>query len=537
MKKFFSVRLSIIKPLLKLMIGIFVILSSSSPVLAQPEKGVKSAENSEMPMPTVIVDSTLTTLRKKSIIYSLGSSHPVATMIDPTGHQVDFIADEMILATDDPLVLNNFLSKWNGKEIKTIKFPGNAFKDVPTWHVVQLDPLQGDHSHLSQDLRSIELHSYGEHRVSSKAGLGLLSIIASTAARNPETVSLDFLVQPFAEAPEGEDAPGGDKYTPNPDKWSYIRKDSEQGIGVNSAWRHLEQAGRLGNEVEINIVDFGFVSPFFNLDYPPSAKTTIIGSYDRPNQFNCASGYPCPWHGTSVANAATGVRGNNIGAVGPAGPVAKAVLLEINTEQNLAGIVGYIVENIISGLSYDPQIVNMSFGFPVSRFVRGLALPIDGLFYAWRQTGTLIFAGAGNDGIDLDATDCWAFICWKRTYVLPCENAGVICVGGLKYDKKDRHQFSNYGSGVDIFGPFGVWVGADREKETNHAKKAQFAEGTSFSSPFVAGVAALIWAADPSLSPKDVEDILISTAHTNPDDKTVSRYVNADAAVLKALGQ
>jgi hypothetical protein len=61
----------------------------------------------------------------------------------------------------------------------------------------------------------------------------------------------------------------------------------------------------------------------------------------------------------------------------------------------------------------------------------------------------------------------------------------------------------------------------------------QEVSGTSFSSPFAAGVAALVWAAEPSLSADAVESILISTAHISPD-RQVGRYVDAGAAVADA---
>src|SRR6185295_14282437 len=53
--------------------------------------------------------------------------------------------------------------------------------------------------------------------------------------------------------------------------------------------------------------------------------------------------------------------------------------------------------------------------------------------------------------------------------------------------------------------------------------------------PFVAGVAALVMAANPALSGAEVEQILVATAHPSPDS-TVRRYVNAFGAVNQALG-
>jgi hypothetical protein len=61
--------------------------------------------------------------------------------------------------------------------------------------------------------------------------------------------------------------------------------------------------------------------------------------------------------------------------------------------------------------------------------------------------------------------------------------------------------------------------------------------GTSFSSPYVAGVAALTWAANPALSAAQVEDILLRATHTTSADSRVHRWVNALGAVMTAAGR
>ncbi len=54
-------------------------------------------------------------------------------------------------------------------------------------------------------------------------------------------------------------------------------------------------------------------------------------------------------------------------------------------------------------------------------------------------------------------------------------------------------------------------------------------------SPFTAGVAALLWAANPALGPRDLERILIETAHVGSLDRSVERWVWAARAVDRAL--
>lgn len=83
---------------------------------------------------------------------------------------------------------------------------------------------------------------------------------------------------------------------------------------------------------------------------------------------------------------------------------------------------------------------------------------------------------------------------------------------------------------MDIFAPGTVFVGPDPD-----VSGVSSISGTSFASPFMAGVAALVWAADPSLSADQVIGSIFANAHSSPHIK-VPRYVNAWGAVQAALG-
>ncbi len=114
----------------------------------------------------------------------------------------------------------------------------------------------------------------------------------------------------------------------------------------------------------------------------------------------------------------------------------------------------------------------------------------------------------------------------------------MICVGGMAHDATARDPLSNFGSkrddnSVDIYGPFWLWTGFDPD---NRDDQARLRAGTSYSSPFVAGVAALVWAANPSLRANEVWAILRDTAHVGGVGVSGhQRRVNAFAAVSRAL--
>ncbi len=106
-----------------------------------------------------------------------------------------------------------------------------------------------------------------------------------------------------------------------------------------------------------------------------------------------------------------------------------------------------------------------------------------------RSIGGLMVWAAGNE---------------SRQLTLSNRDADDIIVVGAttRFDRKA--SFSNFGMMVDLVAPgAGVYTTANGNDNAYAS-----ASGTSFSCPLTAGLAALVWSADPALSSEDVEAIL-----------------------------
>lgn len=493
----------------------------------------------QLPPPTVSVDPTVRPSVPTLPGLEDGVPRPLASIRDAKGNQADFVENELVIATDDSAALGAFLARWQGSVLKTFDPATAGLSGVSKQYLVRVRADTADTSKLSANLRALDKDSRGALLVSSAAAHKLLAAAAQEQvgglAIGVNWVSKGdlFTDKATAEAPAG-DSISGTAYTINAFNWPHLKIGGTQDIGVAEAWRALELAGKLGNKVKIAILDMGFQP---NNDFPSGwialSNVPLVNPIGTENLLSCSGGNPCPWHGTAVVHAAAGLPDNSYGAAGSAGPVADLVL--VFTSYDYFTVIGALTQARIAGA----RIINMSFSAPVPAALAWTALPLEAATRAIRLSGALLFASAGNDGKNVEAEDCF-IVCWEETWWVPCESGGVICVGGLAWDSKNRASGSNYSSDdggdsdqdVEIFAPFTLWVGPDPDNPANYARKIS---GTSFSSPFAAGVAALIWAAKPSLSAGEVEDILKDTAHTSPDPK-VKKYVNALAAVQQVLG-
>lgn len=473
-----------------------------------------------------------------------GTARRLAAVVDDLGNRGVFIEDELIVVTDDPKALNGVVDRWHGEVIDTIDPARNDIAGMSPQYLVRVDPSGADTAELPEMLARLNPTRDIEHRVSSDRAIQLLTV-AATEATKGLTVGINWLASgadiPRGTTQESDTGPvgfnTGPAYWGNAFDWFYLRDGGTLDIGVTQAWSVLAQTGRLDERVSIAVLDGGF-APDTNGDFPAGWRalsalpfTAATGS---PNPSSCSGGTACPWHGTAVANAAAGAVDNRAGAAGPAGPVAQMVLVHESADM--------FNGSVALGLAYGAgaRIANMSWSGEVPATLSFTALPFDLVTREYRNLGMLLFAAAGNDHINVDDTDCFILrdLCWEETWVFPCENGGVICIGGIDTsastrssgDPRSRAPGSSYGAAdVDLFAPYTVLVGPD--PTTGPGARAE--NGTSFASPFAAGVAALVWAAQPTLSADAVESILISTAHTSPDLQ-VRRYVDAGAAVAEA---
>ncbi|MDX2004471.1 MAG: S8 family serine peptidase [Meiothermus sp.] len=489
-----------------------------------------SGPRGEVPVSTVKLEPSLKPAVSEIDGINGGPPRPVTTLSDQNGSQVDFVQNELIVITGDRPGLDALLARWNGQILDSIDLSALGVPEAKPVYLIRVNAANADTAKLAEDLKKIAPNVRSDLRLGSQEGLNLLAVQAREAAAGAlltpnwvwQPTGLEF--GPVNESPNGDsDAGNGMNYAPDAYTWPYMREGGPQNIGVTRAWTALSLAGRLGNKVPIAILDGGFQT---NADLP---DTTNLGGWNLTNPSNCSGGSSCPWHGTGTALTAFGAADNGFGVAGVAGPVARRILVHGKFD---AWSAMFQVAALSQLDATRPKVVNMSFAGNYPAVAAAAAsVPMNIFTSAIRKAGILIVAAAGNDNLDLSEEDCF-IVCWAKRSFYPCELNNVLCVGGIARNSRVRASFSNYRGKVDIYGPGTVWA-----PENNVTSgKMRLVNGTSVASPFVAGVAGLIWAANPGLGADDVERILLETAHTNNGDGVVGRVVNAAAAVGRALG-
>ncbi len=504
------------------------------------------------------VDPTVVPSRDSVPVLDDGVPRPVAALVDELGNQMDFVENELALITGDPAELAGLLARWGGEVLsQTPIAPALPELGSLNMYHIRIDPSSADPADLVTNVRLLTSIGQGVHRVSSDAGLRLL-VAASEEAVNGLIVATNMVIQGHLfedgkteEAEEYWDTTP--EYSPNAFDWTYMRKGPGQDIGVAQAWQALEEYGKLDNKVQYLVIDGGFASEINSIqdneDFPPVFSVYPSRNDGVENPTDCSGGFSCPWHGTHVVGSGMGVPDNEYGTAGPAGPVAEGHF--VAAPPDAVSYITYLWDFIVNALTEGPDIINMSGGFDIPAVACAHVCPLLDLTTAlFEKSGTMLFASAGNHNKDVDKKDRIRIlgkeIEWEVSATVPCELWGVICVGGLEHDSTRRAKSpvpgegsgSNFGgepddnSTVDIFGPYWVWQGPNPR---SFNPDARFGAGTSHSSPFVAGIAALVMAADPSLGPGEVEDILMDTAHPSFLDDTVPRWVDAYRAVCSRL--
>lgn len=220
-------------------------------------------------------------------------------------------------------------------------------------------------------------------------------------------------------------------------------------------------------------------------------------------------------HGTAVAGSA-GAIGNN--SKGIAGPSWSSKLMPLRCTDSTGNCYWSDVAYLIDwGLTKGAKIFNLSFGD--NTFVNS-TWEVSILNDAYKK---II---AANGAITISAGN-------QSTFRTDGNNPNMICVGALTIDGTTKADFSNSGYMVDVFAPGTVYT-TDWASNTSYGSWG----GTSFSSPLVSGVLALMKSANPNLTYTQMRRILLSTCTDMGDPGYDAVYawgkVNAYAAVQAA---
>ncbi|HIE21254.1 MAG TPA: hypothetical protein EYP73_01485, partial [Acidimicrobiia bacterium] len=455
---------------------------------------------------------------------------PLGRLQAPDGSASDLVLGELVVTSSDRGLVEDFAARYDGEIVD--EFPTDG--DRPTDYLVRILPPDADLTVLAERLVALEPEQQGRFAASSGDLLALMAVAAAETGDDLE-IGLNWVAKPFA-IEDGSAMEAPDRSPRNAFLWPYIASGTAQDIGVDAAWRLLAGSGRLDNRVRILIVDGGFQG---NPDLPDAVEM-VRGEWGNPHPVGCGKGSDCPWHGTDVALAAVAQLDNEYGAVGPGGPVAELYLFQqyADSWKTLRRVKKVVADK-------DIDVVNMSYGWDVKVFKSASEKAAQRHLNDMKKAGAIVFAAAGNDGLDIDSSTCIGNACSEISLTIPCETEAAICVGGMGWNTAFKAGGSNYGNdtgnkSVDIYGPYCVFSLNDPDKAYNE-NATRVACGTSFASPFLAGVAALVKAADPSLTPDQIWAILRDTAHQGGVgfDLVISgnqRRVNAAAAVAKALG-
>ncbi len=205
-------------------------------------------------------------------------------------------------------------------------------------------------------------------------------------------------------------------------------------------------------------------------------------------------------HGTGVAGLMGAVRGNGYGIDGVADNVRimaiKAVPNGDEYDKDIANAIRYAVDN-------GAKVVNMSFGKKISPHKDW----VDAAFKYAAAHDVLLVQASGNDNLDVDVTPEFPNDTFADGSSNDADNVIAVGASAAKLDENLAATFTNYGkTKVDVFAPGVKVTSIDNDAET------MTEDGTSFSSPITAGLAALLLEYYPTLSAKQLKQVILASA-------------------------
>lgn len=348
--------------------------------------------------------------------------------------------------------------------------------------------------------------------VSPKAGLSDRQIDKALGKhRGRRAVHWRQLGVHFVEVPEGVDVLQAAAELARDPNFKFVTADIQRKLemlpndpNVGSSW-HI---GKLnaptawdrtqGEGITMAVCDTGV-----DATHPDLVRVPGYNMYDGTTDSRDVHG-----HGTKVAGSVA-MSGNN--GLGGAGVAFRTKIMPIRVSD-------------ANGWAYDSAIANCityaadmgARGANVSYAVCGSPVVQAAAKYM-RDRGGVVTVSSGNGGTELTtaASDV------------------LTCVGATD-GNDNKTSWSSYGQFVDVVAP------GDNIYTTTNGSSYGGASGTSFSAPVTLGVYALMMAANPALTPTQLDSILFSTARdlgtAGKDNTHGYGRIDAAAAVAKAAG-
>ncbi len=298
-----------------------------------------------------------------------------------------------------------------------------------------------------------------------------------------------------------------------------------ESLDLYRAWGiQTSESARGQAPVSVAVIDSGCLVSHEDL------KDNIVATYNSVSRAEGADQVEDEGgHGTHVAGIVSARANNGIGAIG-ASYNAGLVIVKANDGLDTSGQPAFSTVTLASAYQwflgdsgngrsvaerYNLRVVNMSLGGPS-------AVDADDALYAKitqaREAGILTVCAAGNSGganatppynvIPGDYADCFTVINLRKgSSTTPNDSSGTYYV--------ERSSSSNYNVESGEFAKAkNISAPGTAIYSTLYSGTDQYGEksGTSMASPATAGVAALMFAYDPSLSAADVQALLEQTA-------------------------
>jgi serine protease len=306
-------------------------------------------------------------------------------------------------------------------------------------------------------------------------------------------------------------------------QWDFY--EAKGGLNLPAAWDKSTGAG-----INVAVIDTGY-RPHADLsgqilpgyDFINSAAIAGDGNGrdsdasdngDNTTAGQCGTGMPAQdeassWHGTHVAGTIAARTNNGVGVAGvaygarivPARVLGKCGGYTSDIADAMVWASGGTVNGVPANAN-KARVLNLSLGGSGA-----CDATTQSAINSARSRGAVVVVAAGNSNVNASNAS-------------PANCTGVITVAAVGRSG-GKASYSNYGANVDVAAPggdsgAGILSTMNAGTTTPAGDTYAYYMGTSMATPHVAGVAALMLAKNPNLTPDEVEAKLKSTARAFP---------------------